>query len=189
MSQEVVHAGFRCNCSGRERIVSRDHHRANSHEPKLGQPLLHPAFHDIFQVDDAKQAIPVGHGERRATLPRNSITHVLNVAGNIAATLRDKRANCIGGSLPKLPSFEVDPAHARVGGEWNELGLALRNMAAPQSIPAFGQDYDGPALRCLVGQAGQLSCIGQFPHGDAIDRQEFHRLPITQRDGAGLVQQ
>ena len=95
----------------------------------------------------------------------------------------------VGGALAKLPSFEIDAAHPRVGRERNERRLVFRDVAAPQAIFLFRQDHDRPAFRRFIGQAGQLRCIGQFLVVDSVDRQELDCLPISQRDRAGLVEQ
>jgi hypothetical protein len=52
----------------------------------------------------------------------------------------------------------------------------------------FGQHHDGAAFRGFVGQARKLRGVGQFA-SDAVDGDEFHRLAIAQRDGAGLIEQ
>ena len=65
----------------------------------------------------------------------------------------------------------------------------FRDVAAAQSVFLFGQHHDGAAFRRFVGQARKLRRVGQLFFGDAVDRQEFHRLAVAERDGAGLVEQ
>jgi len=45
------------------------------------------------------------------------------------------------------------------------------------------------ALWRLVGEAGQLGRIRQFFIGDSFDGEKFHRLAVSQRDSACLVEQ
>ena len=55
LGKEIVHACFCRNRGRRERIVAGDHDAADSHAAKLRDPLLHAAFDDVLQVDDAEQ--------------------------------------------------------------------------------------------------------------------------------------
>ena len=94
-----------------------------------------------------------------------------------------------GGALAKLAAVEIHAAHARVGGERNEVRFVLRDFAAAQAVLLFGQHHDGAAFRRFVGQARKLRGVGQFVFRDAADGDELHGLAVAQRDGAGLIQQ
>ena len=88
----------------------------------------------------------------------------------------------------RRPSM-IHAAHARLGGEGNEVGFVLGHFAAANVVRLLGQHHDGAAFGSLVGQAGKLRGVGQFGLGDAVHGNEFHRLAIAQRDGAGLIEQ
>ncbi len=151
MGQEVVHTSFGGNCCRRERVVTRDHDAANAHQAKLGDPLFHAALYDIFQVDDAQQALSVRHCQRRSTIPRDAIAYLLDTA-DLAARIANELADRFGRSLSEPPSLEIDTAHPCIGREWDKRRIVFRNVAAPEAILLFRQDYDRPAFRRLVGK-------------------------------------
>ena len=125
--------------------------------------LLHSAFDDVFQVDDAEQALPVG--TRPSGVPplrEMRSLDLLEIGRDFAAALDDELADRVGGALAKLAAFEVDAAHSRVGREGNERRFVFRNVPAAKAVFLLGEDHDRAALRRLVGQAGQLRGIGQF---------------------------
>src|SRR5262249_13320578 len=84
-------------------------------------------------------------------------------------------------------AVEVDAAHARCRAERDELVLAELALAEPELF--LGQHYDRAALGRLVGERGELRDLGQLLLADAVDRDEFGRLPVAERDRAGLVEQ
>ena len=67
-----------------------------------------------------------------------------------------------GGALAELAAVDIDAAHARVGGERNEVRLVLGDFAAAQAVLLLGQHDDRAAFGSFVGQAGELRGIGQF---------------------------
>ena len=67
--------------------------------------------------------------------------------------------------------------------------VELAGGAGPQAVGLLGVHDDRAALGGLVGEAGQLRGVGQLLRRHAGHRNELRRLPIAQRDGAGLVQQ
>ena len=86
-------------------------------------------------------------------------------------------------------SAGIDAAHAGLRGERNEGGGELRHVAAADAVFLLGEHDDRAAFRRLVGQRGELRRIGQFLLGHAADRAKRGRLPVAERDGAGLVEQ
>ena len=68
LRQEVVDAGFLSDGRGGERIVTGDHYGADAHGPQRREPLLHPALHDVLQVNDAEHLLAICHGERSAAV-------------------------------------------------------------------------------------------------------------------------
>src|SRR5262249_51373408 len=112
----------------------------------------------------------------------------LEVGGHLATALDNELRDCIRGALSKLASIEVDATHTRVCSERNECRLMLWNVTSPQAVFLFGEDYNGAALRGLIGEARQLRRIGQFFVGHTGDGKELRGLTIAQRDRAGLVE-
>ncbi len=100
------------------------------------------------------------------------------------ATHRRRRA------LADLARGEVDARHPGLGGELHEVRLRqLAGAPLTEAVGGLGEYDDRAALRRLVGEAGELCRIGELRLADAVDRQELARLPVAQRDGAGLVEQ
>ena len=87
------------------------------------------------------------------------------------------------------PPCEIDPAHARLGGEGDELRAERIEIAAANAVLLLGEDDDGTALGGLIRQRGKLGCIGEFFHADAGCGNEARSQTVAERDGAGLVQQ
>src|SRR5258708_1750595 len=51
--EKVIHSGLSGYGGGGERVVSRDHDRANAHGPQLAEAFLDAAFHDVLEIDHA----------------------------------------------------------------------------------------------------------------------------------------
>ena len=63
------------------------------------------------------------------------------------------------------------------------------HVASPNVVLLLRQHNNRPPFRGLVRQRRQLRRIRQFARRHAGQRKELGRLPVTQRDRAGLVQQ
>ena len=71
---------------------------------------------------------------------------------------------------------------------WKVCGSA-REVSTAQLELLLGEHDDRAALGRLVGQRGELRHVGQLALGDARRRMELRRLPVAERDRAGLVEQ
>ena len=70
-----------------------------------------------------------------------------------------------------------------------KLRAQLRQVAAADAVLLLRQHDDRAAFRRLVGERGELRRIRQLLLGHAAHRLELGRLPVAERDGAGLVEQ
>ena len=86
------------------------------------EPLPDAAFDDVFEVDDAQDFGAVGHHQRGASLFRHPVDGVADFLGERSPLARHIRLDRIGGALSDLTPFQVDAAHARLGGEGDEGG-------------------------------------------------------------------
>ena len=86
-------------------------------------------------------------------------------------------------------TVEVDTAQPCLGRKGNELGVVLLNLPAAEIELLFRQDHDAAALRRLVRQRGELGGDRERLCADTRRRAQIARLPVAERDGAGLVQQ
>ena len=84
---------------------------------------------------------------------------------------------------------DLDAAHPALRRERDELGAELVDVAAADAVFLLGQHDDRASLRGLVGERGELRRVGQLLLAHAGDGLELGRLPIAERDGAGLVEQ
>jgi hypothetical protein len=50
---------------GGNAVVAGDHHRPDAHLSQLVEPLVHAAFDDVLQVDDAEHEVVLRDDERR----------------------------------------------------------------------------------------------------------------------------
>ena len=89
--------------------------------------------------------------------------------------------------LRMLRPSDVDAAHARLRGERDELGAV--QLAAAEAVALLGEDDDRAPLGRLVGEARELGRVGELLLRDAGSRDEVGRLPVAERDRAGLVEQ
>ncbi len=53
--------------------------------------------------------------------------------------------------LRMLLAVDFDAGHAGLGGEGNELGVEVRELAAAETVLLLGEDDDGAAFGGLVG--------------------------------------
>ena len=87
---------------------------------------------------------------------------------------------------PRAADFH--PAHAALGGERNEVAAQFGEVTAANAVFLLGQHHDRTALRGFVGERRQLRRVRQFLLSHAGDRLELRRLPVAERDSAGLVE-
>ena len=111
----------------------------------------------------------------------------VELGGRAAALLVDEPLDGVGGALADQRAVHVDAAHARRRAERDELVLA--ELALAQAEPLLRQHDDRAALGRLVGERRELRDLGELALLDAVDRQELGRLPVAERDRAGLVEQ
>ena len=70
-----------------------------------------------------------------------------------------------------------------------KLARDLGELAPADAVFFLGQHDDRAAFRRLVGERGELRRVGELLLGHAAQRLELGRLPVAERDGAGLVEQ
>ena len=91
-------------------------------------------------------------------------------------------------ALAQLLAVVVDPAHARLRGEGDELGLDRGHVVLADPV-LLGQHDDRAALRRLVCERGELRRLRQLGLRHPGHRDELAREPVADRDRAGLVEQ
>src|ERR1700685_1368460 len=98
----------------------------------------------------------------------------------MAARVFHKLGNRVGGALSQLPSVQIDSAHARVRGKWNEMRFTFGDFTAAQTVFFLSQHNDRAALGCFVRKTGKLSSVRQFAFGHSVDGDELDGLPISE---------
>ena len=169
--QEVVHAGLGGDGRGGQRVVAGDHHGLDAHLAQLGEALLDAALDDVLEVDHAQRlgrCAPPPAACR--PLGRSSSTVVCSSGGTWLPMLLDA-ASCIVSGAPlriAVSIGQVHAAHARLGGEGDEMHAAGRSSArgldcaAAQAVLLLGQHDDAAPFGRFVGQRGQLRRLGQL---------------------------
>ena len=71
----------------------------------------------------------------------------------------------------------------------NGTNSCCRRAPLAQAELLLGEHDDRAALGRLVGEGSELRDLGEVELLDARERQELGRLPVAERDGAGLVEQ
>ena len=104
-------------------------------------------------------------------------------------TPHDPGDDSVGGSLADLAPVDVRPGHAGLGGEGDEPGPLLQQVAAAQAIALLGQDHDRAAFGCLVREEESCRPVGIQLGRVGARAGQLGRLPVAESDGAGLVQQ
>ena len=100
----------------------------------------------------------------------------------------DPAQDRVAGALAQAAAVDVDAAHARLGGERDELALQRGDVVLADAV-LLGEHDDRAALGRLVGERGHLRGLGQLGLGDAGHRHERRGLAVAERDRAGLVEQ
>ncbi len=190
LSQEVIDACLAGDECGSERIVASDHDRANAHHPQPVEALLHPAFDDVLEVERADHPVPVGDDERSAAFAGDARHVVLYLVGKRATLRSHELGHRVGCSLAdRAAALEVEPRHARPGGEGHEVRAHLMEITSTKAELLFGQDDDGATFRGLIGERGELSDVGENMRFDTGGGHELRGLAIAERDRACLVEQ
>ena len=103
-----------------------------------------------------RTSVPVGDDERGAAGDGDALRRARRARRrDRAALLDDPALHRVGGALAdRLAPVDVEAAHAGLGGERDERGVA--DVALAQVEPLLGEHDDRAALGRLVGQAGQL---------------------------------
>ena len=186
-------------------VVAGDHDGADAHAAQLGEALANAAFDDILEVNHPEERAILGHGKGRAARLRDCIRDRLHLAHGIGAHHRlqdEDRAgahrrrrrveivqNRFDRALAHPGVVHLHAAHAALGGERNEVGAQLGEVAAADAVFLLGENDNGSPLGGLVGERGKLRGIGQLLLADAAQRLELGGLAVAERDGAGLVEQ
>src|SRR5664279_4755249 len=137
---------------------------------RLVEPLDHARLDRVLQVDDAQHQRPVGHDQGGAPAGCDPLDDGGQVGRDDAAELLDPPPHRVGRALTDPVSLEVDPAHAGLGREGDEFGLADGGPA--EAVTGLAQIDDGAALGSLVRQARSEGRLGQLGFGDTSDRQD-----------------
>ena len=194
--QEVVDPGLGGDGGGGDGVVTRDHHRADAHHPKVAEALPDPALHDILEVDRTQDpdvsVLPLGHDQRGAAGASDRFHHPSDLARHHPAALIHPARDCVRSPLPNLAAAEVHTAHPGRRGEGNE---AHRRMSVPsrrplpQGEPLLGEHDDASALGSLVGERGELGAVGQLLDSNSRQWHELDCLAIPEGDRSSLVEQ
>ena len=110
----------------------------------------------------------------------------VQVSRNRSSLLFDILLNGIGGALPDTGTIrQIDPAHARLGGELQEGGAGLFLTGVTQ---AAGQLQRGLAFGGLIVQAGQGRAANKLAAGGTLHGEEVRRQAVSKGNGARLIQ-
>ena len=68
MGHKVIHASFGGNGSGGQRVVTGDHHGANTHFPQLSKSLFEATFDDMLELHNSENFVSFSNNERCLSL-------------------------------------------------------------------------------------------------------------------------
>ncbi len=183
--EEVVHTGFFSDLLGRQRVVTGDHHRLDTHGAQTLEALTHARLDRVLQVHHAERARAVRDDQRGAALVGNAphfghqlLRHGATERGHV---LRDG----VGGSLAQHPRTQIEPAHPGLRSEWHRCA-ALGTHVLAQGL--LGQGDDALTFGGLVRQGREHGNFGQELGVYARCRDHFERLARAVGDGARFVQ-
>ena len=66
----------------------------------------------------------------------------------------------VDGAFADAAAVDFDAGHAGEGGEGDELGVEVRELAAAEVVLLLGEDDDGAAFGSFVGEGGELRGVG-----------------------------
>ena len=146
-----------------------------------------------FKMDEPQKLAVAGDRKRRAAALRDTLREAFKLARHghvgVAGDLPEVVDHGVNRAFADLLAFKVDAADARLRGEWDEMRAERSHVAPPDAVALLGKDHDGAAFRRLVRERGKLRRVRQIPFADARQGHELRRLPVAERDGAGLVEQ
>ena len=152
-----------------------------------------PALTTSLRWIDAEHgaAAVLGDDERRAAATRRSPSTIApSSGGTVAALLLDPAAHRVGRALADAAAVvEVDAAHAGLRGERRRASAPCELAAARgRSAPWRGRRSSGP--RASRRRGSRAAPRRRAPRSVTPgDRDELGRLPVAERDRAGLVEQ
>jgi hypothetical protein len=155
-------------CRG-HRIVAGDHDGADAHAAQLGEALADAALDDVLEVNDTEQPAILGHRQRGAAGFCDRLGDGVDLARHVGAHRRLQRPHRTRGgdrgrgpvqviedrvdrALAHAGPADLDAAHPALGGEWDEIGAQLGEVAAANAVFLLRQHHDRAALRRLVGK-------------------------------------
>ncbi len=189
LGEKVVDAGLGGNRGRGQWVVSGDHHGADAHGPEVFESLGQTTFHDVLEFNHPEHAVAVGDHQRRGTRLGDGVADGVDLRVDGAAGLFNVPHDGVAGALADLAAVEINAAHSCLGRERHKRRAEAGDVAGPEAVPLLGQHHDRAALGCLVGEARQLCRIGKIPFRDAGRGQKRRRLPVAERDRAGLVEE
>ena len=150
LRQEIIKAGLAGDGRGGERIVSGDHHRANTHGAELIEALAHAALDDVLQVNRAENVMVFGHEQRRAAGIGNCLDGILDFGRDAIAVHSAPLHDRVERALANFTAIEIDAGHARDGGERNEICGVGGKLAATEIVFFLGEHHDRAALGSFI---------------------------------------
>src|SRR5262249_49653830 len=146
LGEEIVNASLTSNGGGGQGIVASDHHGADAHGAEMIETLLHSAFDDVGQCDDAEDAAVFGDEQGSSASVGDIGDGLLHRVGDFVAALGDVFRDRVGRALADLCSVEIDAGHARLRGEGNERRIEIAEFAAAEPVLFFYENDDGAAF-------------------------------------------
>ena len=186
--EKVVHSRFRRDGGRGQRVVAGDHDGLDPHFPQIGELLFHAVLDDILQMDDPNDFMVLRHHQGRAPLVGDGLDCVVAFGAVSAAVLSHIPLHGIGRPLADLAAVKIHAAHAGGRGEGDKGHALVLQASLADTEPLLRQHHDAAALRRFIREGGKLRGVGQLFRRGAVHRDEIAGLPVTQGNGAGLIQ-
>ncbi len=188
LREEIVDARLGRDRGGGERVVAGNHHRADAHAAQFREALAHAGLHHVLERHRAQQP-PVAHHRERGLPGAGDLVggaaQFQRGDGGVEIGMRAQHR--IDRTLVDQAAAEAEAGKPRLRGEGDRLRIGGQRLR--QAVLLAREGDDRSALRRLVGKAGEQRRLGQRAFLDAGERHEGARLPVADRDRAGLVEQ
>ena len=123
---------------------------------------LDAVLDDVLELDHPEHPRALGDHERRRAAARDPVDVLGQIGRERAAAVLDVAPYRVGRALAVLETVQIDAAHARLGGEGDEVRIVAREVAAAQAVLLLREHDDRASLGRLVGERAELRRLRQL---------------------------
>ena len=116
------------------------------------EPFFHPAFDDVFQVNDAERTFVNRNHQGGAAVARNVVGCTGNFRRELATLVEQVALNRLRRAFSNGAAIHIHATHPGLCSERNKLSFVLADLATAQPVFLFCEDNNAAAFGRFIRQ-------------------------------------